>query len=62
MVGRFVISSLVINKVFPWLQVINTTPMNEKTASLFHHFEPLYLVIDDMPRPPVSLLDLSEGQ
>lgn len=62
MVGRFVISGLVISKVFPWLQVINTMPMNEKTASLFHHFEPLYLVIDDMPRPPVSLLDLSEGQ
>ncbi|KAG8008903.1 Acyl-CoA-binding domain-containing protein 5, partial [Nibea albiflora] len=39
-------------------EVIDTMPMNEKTASLFHHFEPLYLVIDDMPRPPESLLTL----
>nr|XP_046232454.1 acyl-CoA-binding domain-containing protein 4 [Scatophagus argus]XP_046232455.1 acyl-CoA-binding domain-containing protein 4 [Scatophagus argus]XP_046232456.1 acyl-CoA-binding domain-containing protein 4 [Scatophagus argus] len=42
-------------------EVIDTMPMNEKTASLFHHFEPLYLVIDDMPRPPESLLTLGEG-
>ncbi|AWP17155.1 putative acyl-CoA-binding domain-containing protein 4-like isoform 2 [Scophthalmus maximus] len=42
-------------------EVINTMPMNEKTASLFHHFEPLYLVIDDMPQPPGSLLTLGEG-
>ncbi|XP_019126928.1 acyl-CoA-binding domain-containing protein 4 isoform X2 [Larimichthys crocea] len=42
-------------------EVIDTMPMNEKTASLFHHFEPLYLVIDDMPRPPESLLTLREG-
>ncbi|XP_040885374.1 acyl-CoA-binding domain-containing protein 4 isoform X2 [Toxotes jaculatrix] len=42
-------------------EVIDTMPMNEKTASLFHHFEPLYLVIDDMPRPPGSLLALREG-
>ncbi|XP_035812708.2 acyl-CoA-binding domain-containing protein 4 isoform X1 [Amphiprion ocellaris] len=42
-------------------EVIDTMPMNEKTASLFHHFEPLYLVIDDMPRPPQSLLTLREG-
>ncbi|KAF0024982.1 hypothetical protein F2P81_021863 [Scophthalmus maximus] len=41
-------------------EVINTMPMNEKTASLFHHFEPLYLVIDDMPQPPGSLLTLGE--
>ncbi|KAM9336056.1 acyl-CoA-binding domain-containing protein 4 [Symphorus nematophorus] len=41
-------------------EVIDTMPMNEKTASLFHHFEPLYLVIDDMPRPPESLLTLRE--
>lgn len=44
------------------LQVIDTMPMNEKTATLFHHFEPLYLVIDDMPRPPESLLTIREGQ
>ncbi|KAM7371293.1 hypothetical protein PAMP_010776 [Pampus punctatissimus] len=41
-------------------EVITTMPMNEKTASLFHHFEPLYVVIDDMPRPPESLLMLRE--
>ncbi|XP_072230209.1 acyl-CoA-binding domain-containing protein 4 [Leuresthes tenuis] len=39
-------------------EVIDTMPMNETTASVFHHFEPLYLVIDDMPQPPVSLLKL----
>lgn len=43
-------------------EVIDTMPMNEKTASLFHHFEPLYLVIDDMPRPPESLLTLREDK
>ncbi|XP_020496041.1 acyl-CoA-binding domain-containing protein 4 isoform X2 [Labrus bergylta] len=42
-------------------EVIDTMPMNEKTASLLHHFEPLYLVIDDMPRPPESLLMFKEG-
>ncbi|KAI3365306.1 hypothetical protein L3Q82_010391, partial [Scortum barcoo] len=42
-------------------EVIDTMPMNEKTASLFHHFESLYLVIDDMPQPPESLLTLREG-
>ncbi|XP_019902061.1 acyl-CoA-binding domain-containing protein 4 isoform X2 [Esox lucius] len=41
-------------------EVIDTMPMNEKTASLFHHFEPLYVVIDDMPRPPTTLLDLRD--
>ncbi|XP_032358780.1 acyl-CoA-binding domain-containing protein 4 isoform X3 [Etheostoma spectabile] len=41
-------------------EVIDSIPMTEKTASLFHHFEPLYLVIDDMPRPPESLLTLRE--
>ncbi|XP_037318896.2 acyl-CoA-binding domain-containing protein 4 [Pungitius pungitius] len=42
-------------------EVVDTLPMNEKTASLFHHFEPLYLVVDDMPRPPGSLLALGAG-
>ncbi|KAM4526330.1 uncharacterized protein V3H82_000749 [Fundulus diaphanus] len=37
-------------------------PMDEKTAQFFHHFEPLYRVIDDMPRPPASLLNLTEGE
>ncbi|XP_069578574.1 acyl-CoA-binding domain-containing protein 4 isoform X1 [Brachyistius frenatus] len=41
-------------------EVMDTLPMNEKTASLLHHFEPLYLVIDDMPRPPESLFALRE--
>ncbi|XP_033840689.1 acyl-CoA-binding domain-containing protein 4 isoform X2 [Periophthalmus magnuspinnatus] len=41
-------------------EVIDTMPMDEKTASLFHHFEPLYHVIHDMPRPPQSLLVLRE--
>ncbi|KAI1896424.1 hypothetical protein AGOR_G00094630 [Albula goreensis] len=39
-------------------EVIDSMPMNEKTASLFHYFEPLYLVIHDMPRPPEALLSL----
>lgn len=42
-------------------EVIHTMPMDERTASFFHHFEPLYRVIDDMPRPPASLLRLAEG-
>ncbi|XP_033975743.1 acyl-CoA-binding domain-containing protein 4 isoform X1 [Trematomus bernacchii] len=42
-------------------EVIDSVSMNEKTASLFHHFEPLYLVMDDMPRPPEELLTLREG-
>nr|XP_023660190.1 acyl-CoA-binding domain-containing protein 4 isoform X2 [Paramormyrops kingsleyae] len=39
-------------------EVINNIPVNEKTASLFHYFEPLYLVIHDMPQPPEALLSL----
>ncbi|KAM6951103.1 acyl-CoA-binding domain-containing protein 4 [Aplochiton taeniatus] len=42
-------------------QVIDNMPMDEKTASFFHHFEPLYVVINDMPRPPQALLALREG-
>ncbi|XP_030611152.1 acyl-CoA-binding domain-containing protein 4 isoform X2 [Archocentrus centrarchus] len=42
-------------------EVIETMPMDEKTASLFHYFEPLYLVIDDMPQPPESLLKLRDS-
>ncbi|KAJ7984421.1 hypothetical protein DPEC_G00354670 [Dallia pectoralis] len=41
-------------------EVIDTFPMNEKTASLFHYFEPLYVVIDDMPRPPNTLIGLTD--
>ncbi|XP_073684423.1 acyl-CoA-binding domain-containing protein 4 isoform X2 [Garra rufa] len=39
-------------------KVIDTMQINEKTASFFHYFEPLYLVIHDMPRPPEALLSL----
>ncbi|KAK7919482.1 hypothetical protein WMY93_010766 [Mugilogobius chulae] len=41
-------------------EVIDMMPMDEKTASLFHHFEPLYHVIHDMPKPPEALLLLRE--
>ncbi|CAN9508729.1 unnamed protein product [Ophioblennius macclurei] len=41
-------------------EVIDTMPMDEKTASLFTHFEPLYHVIHDMPRPPEELLRIRE--
>lgn len=44
------------------LQVIDSTPMDQNAAALFHHFEPLYQVINDMPRPPQALLALREGQ
>ncbi|XP_033883349.3 acyl-CoA-binding domain-containing protein 4-like isoform X3 [Acipenser ruthenus] len=43
-------------------QVIDTVPMNEKTASMFHHFQPLYHVIHDMPRPPDTLLQQTGGE
>ncbi|XP_042607848.1 acyl-CoA-binding domain-containing protein 4 isoform X1 [Cyprinus carpio] len=39
-------------------EVIDTMQINEKTASFFHYFEPLYHVIHDMPRPPEPLLSL----
>ncbi|XP_063077024.1 acyl-CoA-binding domain-containing protein 4 [Engraulis encrasicolus] len=39
-------------------EVIDTMAMDERTASFFHYFEPLYKVIHDMPRPPDSLLSL----
>ncbi|XP_039547210.1 acyl-CoA-binding domain-containing protein 4 isoform X2 [Pimephales promelas] len=39
-------------------EVINTVQINEKTASFFHFFEPLYHVIHDMPRPPEAVLSL----
>ncbi|XP_062382567.1 acyl-CoA-binding domain-containing protein 4 isoform X2 [Sardina pilchardus] len=43
-------------------EVIDTMPMDGKTASFFHYFEPLYKVIHDMPRPPESLLSAQAGQ
>ncbi|MEQ2186172.1 hypothetical protein GOODEAATRI_025961 [Goodea atripinnis] len=42
-------------------EVIHTMPMDETTAPFFHHFEPLYRVIDDMPLPPASLFNLIKG-
>lgn len=39
-------------------EVIDTMQINEKTASFFHYFEPLFHVIHDMPRPPEALLSL----
>ncbi|KAL7857106.1 hypothetical protein SRHO_G00160050 [Serrasalmus rhombeus] len=39
-------------------EVIDSMPINEKTASFYHYFEPLYHVIHDMPRPPEALLSL----
>ncbi|XP_063156632.1 acyl-CoA-binding domain-containing protein 4 isoform X2 [Candoia aspera] len=35
-------------------KVINTVPMDEASEDMFVYFEPLYEVIDDMPRPPES--------
>ncbi|XP_056285024.1 acyl-CoA-binding domain-containing protein 4 isoform X2 [Pseudoliparis swirei] len=42
-------------------EVVDSMPTNEKTASLLHHLQPLYLVMDDMPRPPESLVALRGG-
>lgn len=36
--------------------------INEKTASFYHYFEPLYHVIHDLPRPPEALLSLRQGE
>ncbi|XP_037547497.1 acyl-CoA-binding domain-containing protein 5A-like [Nematolebias whitei] len=52
---------MTLNYYYTKLQVIDTMPMNETTASLFHHFEPLYRVIDDMPQPPAALLTLTQS-
>ncbi|MCI4384164.1 hypothetical protein PGIGA_G00035600 [Pangasianodon gigas] len=41
-------------------EVINNMPINEKTASFYHYFEPLYHVIHDLPRPPEALLSLRQ--
>ncbi|CAL8284339.1 unnamed protein product [Merluccius merluccius] len=39
-------------------EVLDTMQVNEETALLIHHFEPLYQVVEDMPRPPPALLSL----
>uniref|UniRef100_A0A672QI88 Acyl-CoA binding domain containing 4 n=1 Tax=Sinocyclocheilus grahami TaxID=75366 RepID=A0A672QI88_SINGR len=39
-------------------EVIDTMQINEKPASFFHYFEPLYYAIHYMPRPPEALLSL----
>ncbi|XP_058261817.1 acyl-CoA-binding domain-containing protein 4 isoform X1 [Hemibagrus wyckioides] len=41
-------------------EVIDNMPINEKTASFYHYFEPLYNVIHDLPRPPEALLSLRQ--
>ncbi|KAF7705182.1 acyl-CoA-binding domain-containing protein 4 isoform X1 [Silurus meridionalis] len=41
-------------------EVIDNMPINEKTASFYHYFEPLYHVIHDLPRPPEALLSLRQ--
>ncbi|XP_068610662.1 acyl-CoA-binding domain-containing protein 4 isoform X2 [Brachionichthys hirsutus] len=42
-------------------EVLDTMPVNEQTASLLHHFKPLYRVVEGMPRPPEPLLRLQDG-
>ncbi|MBN3312036.1 ACBD4 protein, partial [Atractosteus spatula] len=42
-------------------EVIDTMPVTEKTAALFHYFEPLYHVIPDMPQLPEALQSLRVG-
>ncbi|KAG7259257.1 hypothetical protein CRUP_013140 [Coryphaenoides rupestris] len=39
-------------------EVVDTMPVDEKTASFLGYFDPLYLVVEDMPRPPQALLKL----
>lgn len=41
-------------------ELIDSMPINEKTASFYHYFEPLYHVIHDLPRPPEVLLNLRQ--
>ncbi|XP_060795777.1 acyl-CoA-binding domain-containing protein 4 isoform X2 [Neoarius graeffei] len=41
-------------------EVIDNMAINEKTASFYHYFEPLYHVIHDLPRPPEALLSLRQ--
>uniref|UniRef100_W5N0L3 Acyl-CoA binding domain containing 4 n=1 Tax=Lepisosteus oculatus TaxID=7918 RepID=W5N0L3_LEPOC len=42
-------------------EVIDTMPVTEKTAALFHYFKPLYHVIHDMPQLPEALQSLRTG-
>ncbi|XP_051014768.1 acyl-CoA-binding domain-containing protein 4 [Acomys russatus] len=37
-------------------KVIDTVPLGEMAEAMFGHFEPLYQVIPDMPRPPETFL------
>lgn len=55
----FVLETLSKHSLF---KVIDNMPINEKTASFFHYFEPLYHVIHDLPRPPDALLSLRQGE
>uniref|UniRef100_A0A8D0GTZ8 Acyl-CoA binding domain containing 4 n=1 Tax=Sphenodon punctatus TaxID=8508 RepID=A0A8D0GTZ8_SPHPU len=43
-------------------KVIETVPLGETAQDMFVYFEPLYNVIDDMPRPPESFFRKRAGQ
>lgn len=43
-------------------KVIDTVPIEETSSEMFHHFEPLYEVIPDMPRPPEHLFKKIKGE
>ncbi|XP_069094055.1 acyl-CoA-binding domain-containing protein 4 isoform X1 [Pleurodeles waltl] len=43
-------------------KVIDTVPIEEASSEMFHHFEPLYQVIPDMPRPPEHLFKKIKGE
>ncbi|CAI5789921.1 acyl-CoA-binding domain-containing protein 4 isoform X1 [Podarcis lilfordi] len=42
-------------------KVINTVPLDESSEDMFVYFEPLYEVINDMPRPPDSFFKKKTG-
>ncbi|XP_075299807.1 acyl-CoA-binding domain-containing protein 4 isoform X2 [Opisthocomus hoazin] len=42
-------------------KIIDTVPMDETTEEMFGHFEPLYEVIHDMPRPPEAFFKRKGG-
>ncbi|KAM9368820.1 acyl-CoA-binding domain-containing protein 4 [Phaethornis superciliosus] len=42
-------------------KVIDTVPMDETTEEMFRYFEPLYEVIQDMPRPPETFFKRKGG-
>ncbi|XP_054850923.1 acyl-CoA-binding domain-containing protein 4 [Eublepharis macularius] len=42
-------------------KVIDTVPLDQTSEDMFEYFEPLYEVIDDMPRPPDSFFKKKLG-